>query len=70
MFGEVSGSGEGVKKMAEEVVRMEVDRIVNLTQGFGWSMERQEYVEGKISVVLTKTLTVGEAEASAAAVPT
>ena len=56
--------------MAEEQVRMEVDRITNLTQGFGWSMERQEYVEGKIWVVLTKTLTVGEAEASAAAVPT
>lgn len=56
--------------MAEDQVRLEVDRIVNLTQGFGWAMERQEYVEGKISVVLTKTLTTGEAEASAAAIPT
>ena len=65
MSSEFAGCGEGVKEMAEEAVRLEVDRIVNLTQGFGWSMERQEYVEGKISVVLTKTLTVGEAEASA-----
>lgn len=56
--------------MAEEQVRLEVDRITNLTQGFGWTMERQEYVEGKISVVLTKTLSIGEAEASAAATPT
>ena len=52
--------------MAEEQVRLEVERLTNLTQGFGWSMEKQEYVAGKISVVLTKTLTVGEAEASAA----
>ena len=51
--------------MAGEEVKLNVDRLVNLTQGFGWTMQSQEYVEGKISVVLTKTLTVGEAEASA-----
>jgi hypothetical protein len=56
--------------MAGEQVKLEVDRVVNLTQGFGWTMERQEYVDGKISVVLTKTVTVGEAEAGAAVPPT
>ncbi|MFX0121503.1 MAG: hypothetical protein ACFE9A_19095 [Candidatus Hodarchaeota archaeon] len=55
--------------MSGEQVKLEVDRVVNLTQGFGWAMERQEYVDGKISVVLTKTLTVGEAEAAAGATP-
>ena len=59
MFKEVTGSGEGVKNMAEDQVRMEVERVTNLTQGFGWSLERQEYVDGKISVLMTKTLTIG-----------
>lgn len=58
-----------MRKLAGEQVKLEVDRVVNLTQGFGWAMERQEYVDGKISVVLTKTLTVGEAEAAAGATP-
>lgn len=55
--------------MAGEQVKLEVDRVVNLTQGFGWTMERQEYLDGKISVVLTKTLTVGESEAASGAMP-
>lgn len=58
-----------MRKLAGEQVKLEVDRVVNLTQGFGWTMERQEYLDGKISVVLTKTLTVGESEAASGAMP-
>lgn len=38
--------------------RIEVDRIVNLTQGFGWKLTRQEFLTDKIIVQLEKSVPV------------
>jgi len=40
--------------MAEIDRRIEVDRLVNLTQGFGWKMVKQEFLEDKLVVQLEK----------------
>lgn len=56
--------------MVNGPVSIEIERIVNLVRGFGWEMKSQDFTEPVITVVLTKTVTVGEAEASAAVPPT
>lgn len=42
--------------MAEVDSRIEVDRIVNLTQGFGWKLTKQEFLTDKIVVTLEKPI--------------
>lgn len=35
--------------------RLEVERIRNLTQGFGWELVKEEYTDQNIIIVLQKT---------------
>ena len=40
--------------MAVDRDKLEVDRINNLTQGFGWKITKQEFTEDKIRISLEK----------------
>jgi len=53
--------------MAEERDRLEVERLTNLVQGFGWKEIKREETDQKIIVTLerAKTVTVTETGAGA-----
>ncbi|MBW2091450.1 MAG: hypothetical protein JRI34_04905 [Deltaproteobacteria bacterium] len=40
--------------MANGQERIEVERVVNLVSGFGWSKEKEEVSETDIKIVLSK----------------
>jgi len=44
--------GEG--KMVGVSVQMEVERLMNLVQGFGWAKEKEEIVGDEIKITLSK----------------
>lgn len=46
-------------------VQLEVERVMNLIQGFGWSKVREEVVEGKIILQIEKQTAAAEAPSSA-----
>lgn len=48
--------------MAEERDRLEVERLVNLVQGFGWKETKREEVDQKIVVTLERAKTVPATE--------
>ena len=54
--------------MAIERDRIEVERLTNLTTGFGWNLTKQEFTDEKIIVTLEKPRAPGvevpEAEAA------
>lgn len=45
--------------MAEELDRLELDRLMNLVSGFGWRLSKQELTEDKIIVTLEKSRAPG-----------
>ncbi|MBA7474177.1 hypothetical protein ES707_09525 [subsurface metagenome] len=46
--------------MEEAMIRIEVERIVNLVAGFGWKKVEEKISEGKIRLVLEKEVPVTE----------
>lgn len=44
--------------MRPEMIKIEIERVVNLIAGFGW-VKREERIEaGKVTLVLQKTLEI------------
>ena len=43
--------------MADVEDRLEVDRLTNLVQGFGWRVQRQDFESDMIRVTLVKNRT-------------
>lgn len=43
------------------VVVMEVERVLNLTRGFGWEKQKEEIVGSELRVTLAKTVIDPEA---------
>lgn len=48
--------------MEEIQMRIEVERIVNLVAGFGWSKVEEKVEAGQITIVLKKTVPVATPE--------
>ena len=44
--------------MAVDIARIEIDRINNLIRNFDWTLSKQEILEDKIILTITKTLPV------------
>ena len=44
--------------MSEAMIKIEVERIVNLVAGFGWSKVKEEISEGKVLLTLQKKVPV------------
>lgn len=51
---------EGVKKMAEMPVKLEVERLHNLITGFGWTIQKQEVATDQITLTIVKSVAVPE----------
>ena len=43
--------------MKEALIRIEIERIVNLVAGFGWKKTEEKVEAGKVSITLTKDVT-------------
>ncbi|MBA7472743.1 hypothetical protein ES707_08075 [subsurface metagenome] len=43
-------------------IRIEIERIVNLVAGFGWTKVKEEVSEGKVTITLEKKVPVAEGE--------
>jgi hypothetical protein len=41
-------------------VKLEVERVMNLIQGFGWSKVKEEITEGKIHIEIVKETAAAE----------
>ena len=50
--------------MNEKLLRIEIERIVNLTAGFGWKKVEEKTLTGKVQIVLEKVIPVTEAPPS------
>ena len=50
--------------MVTDRERIEVERVVNLVQGFGWSKEKEEISDQEIKITLTKARREPEAPAT------
>ena len=48
--------------MKEAQIRIEVERIVNLVAGFGWSKIEEKVEAGQVTITLKKTLPVETTE--------
>jgi len=46
--------------MAKVLTSLEIDRLTNLVQGFGWKVVKQELTEDKIKIELEKTVIPSE----------
>ena len=44
--------------MAEAMIKIEIERIVNLVAGFGWTKVKEEISEGKVLLTLQKIVPV------------
>lgn len=44
--------------MREELIRIEVERIMNLVRGFGWEKVSEETAEGEVKITFKKAITV------------
>jgi len=44
--------------MEATMIRIEVERIVNLVAGFGWSKVEEKISEGEVTITLRKVLPV------------
>ncbi len=44
--------------MNPDLLRIEIERIVNLVAGFGWKKTEEKVSEGKVSMTLEKTVPV------------
>lgn len=44
----------GEKRMDEPTIAMEVERVMNLTVGFGWEKVKEEIVDDEIHITLKK----------------
>jgi len=53
--------------MAEERDRLEVERLINLVQGFGWKETKREESDQKIIVTIERSKTVPVSETGAGA---
>lgn len=50
-------------------VTMEVERLLNLTRGFGWEKQKEELVDRELRVTLTKEVITKETMESGAVPP-
>jgi len=48
--------------MPEAMIRIEVERIVNLVAGFGWSKVEEKISEGEVLVTFRKVVPVAKPE--------
>jgi hypothetical protein len=46
--------------MKEALVRIEIERILNLVAGFGWTKVEEKTAPGEITLTLKKTLPIEE----------
>lgn len=44
--------------MAEIPVSLEVERVVNLIRGFGWEKKSEQVEDGKVRLVIEKSLRI------------
>ena len=44
--------------MNPALIKIEIERIVNLVAGFGWVKVKEETTDGKVSLTLEKTVPV------------
>lgn len=44
--------------MSAALIKIEIERIVNLVAGFGWKKVEEKTMTGKIQIVLEKTVPV------------
>ena len=50
--------------MNPALIKIEIERIVNLVAGFGWKKVEEKTSEGKVILVLEKSVPVTEEESS------
>lgn len=48
--------------MNPALLKIEIERIVNLVQGFGWKKIEEKVSEGKVTITLEKIVPVTEGE--------
>ena len=46
--------------MSEKMIRIDIERIVNLVSGFGWKKVEEKTSEGKVTITLEKVVPVTE----------
>lgn len=46
------------------LIKIEIERIVNLVAGFGWTKVKEEVSEGKVEITLRKIVPVTKEEAA------
>ena len=63
MLGNHQGPHVGGEAVEEAMIRIEVERIVNLVAGFGFKKVEEKISEGKITLTLEKEIPVTEEEA-------
>jgi len=44
--------------MSEAMIKIEIERIVNLVAGFGWKKVEEKTLTGKVQIVLEKVIPV------------
>ena len=50
--------------MNPALIKIEIERIVNLVAGFGWKKTEEKIAPGEVSITLKKTVPVTEEESS------
>jgi len=53
-------SDKGGEFVPDTMIKIEIERIVNLVAGFGWSKVKEETLEGKVLLTLQKDVPVTE----------
>ena len=53
-------SDKGGVIMPDAMIKIEIERIVNLVAGFGWSKVKEETSEGKVLLTLQKEVPITE----------
>jgi hypothetical protein len=48
--------------MSEALIKIEIERIVNLVAGFGWKKVEEKTMTGKVQIVLEKSIPVTKEE--------
>ena len=46
--------------MSEKMIKIDIERIVNLVSGFGWKKVEEKTSEGKVTITLEKVVPVTE----------
>jgi len=46
--------------MTEAIIKIEIERIVNLVSGFGWKKIEEKTSEGRVTITLEKVIPVTE----------